>query len=126
MDYIEPVTKQRITQVIKNNSKWEFIYMEIAEKNNKIAESIEKSKKSDELKGILEKMEQSGAINYKVKASDINENIKEFKWLSLDEQKQFLLELLDKNQLFLNYSEMDDEDNKVSDTDKKLNKQFYS
>jgi len=49
----------------------------------------------------------------------------EFEQLSLEEQKQFLIELLDKNQLYVNYSEIDDKDYAVSETDKRLNKMFY-
>ena len=48
-----------------------------------------------------------------------------FEQLSLEEQKQFLIELLDKNQLYVNYSEIDDKDYAVSETDKRLNKMFY-
>ena len=40
--------------------------------------------------------------------------------------KQYLIEVLDKNQLYVNYSEINDETFKVSKVDKELNKQFYS
>jgi len=39
--------------------------------------------------------------------------------------KQYLVEVLDKNQLYVNYSEIEDESYGVSEADKKLNHQFY-
>ena len=43
----------------------------------------------------------------------------------LEKQKRLLAELLDKNQLYVNLSEIDDAQFKVSDEDKALNKAFY-
>ncbi|GAG82984.1 unnamed protein product, partial [marine sediment metagenome] len=55
----------------------------------------------------------------------VDGNAKEFRDLSLENQKNFLLECLDKNHLYVNYSEIDDEDYEVSKEDKKLNREFY-
>ncbi len=46
--------------------------------------------------------------------------------LSIDDQKRFLLECLDKNHLYVNYSEIDDEEYGVGKEDKKLNSAFYN
>ena len=43
----------------------------------------------------------------------------------LEKQKKLLAELLDKNQLYVNLSEINDEQFKVSEEDKALNKAFY-
>ena len=43
----------------------------------------------------------------------------------MDKQKKLLAKLLDKNQLYVNLSEIDDEDFEVSDEDKTLNRAFY-
>ena len=50
---------------------------------------------------------------------------KDFEDLSIEDQKRFLLECLDKNHLYVNYSEIDDEEYGVCEEDKKLNKEFY-
>ncbi|MFH1930916.1 MAG: hypothetical protein ABIN18_04915, partial [Pseudomonadota bacterium] len=42
----------------------------------------------------------------------------------LEKQKKLLAELLNKNQLYVNLSEIDDEDFNVSEEDKKLNQSF--
>ena len=41
------------------------------------------------------------------------------------QQQSLLMALLDKNQLYVNLSEMEDEDFGVSDKDKALNRAFY-
>ena len=43
----------------------------------------------------------------------------------LEAQKHLLIELLDKNQLYVNLSEIEDADFEVSEEDKVLNKAFY-
>jgi len=43
----------------------------------------------------------------------------------LEKQKKLLAELLNKNQLYVNLSEIDDEDFKVSKEDRELNRLFY-
>jgi len=40
-------------------------------------------------------------------------------------QEEFLLEALDKNHLYINYGEIEDEEYGVSQEGKKLNKEFY-
>jgi len=45
--------------------------------------------------------------------------------MELANQKKFLNEILDKNQLYLSYSEIEDNTFKVSAEDKRLNKAFY-
>ena len=56
------------------------------------------------------------------------ENMDYFKnWTnSLKEQKELLVEVLNKNQLYVNLSDIDDEDFSVSEEDKKLNDLFYN
>ena len=49
----------------------------------------------------------------------------EFEKLSLAEQKQILSEIVDNNNLYVNYSDIDDINNGISEVDKKLNREFY-
>jgi adenine-specific DNA-methyltransferase len=53
------------------------------------------------------------------------EHIEEFKTLTLVEQKQHLVELLDKNQLYVNLSSLNDKDFSVSAEEKKVTQDFY-
>jgi len=45
--------------------------------------------------------------------------------LPLEKQKCLLIEILDKNQLYINASEMDDETLSISEKDKAFTKNFY-
>ena len=53
------------------------------------------------------------------------QHIEEFKALTLAEQKEHLIELLDKNQLYVNLSSLNDRDFSVSAEDKKVTQDFY-
>ena len=47
--------------------------------------------------------------------------------LSFEKQKEFLLKVIDKNQLYYQYSEIEDEDVRelVSESDLRFNQEFY-
>lgn len=73
----------------------------------------------------IQTMKEKAFLSYKVDVKQFDENVAEFERLSLENQKKFLVECLDKNQLYVNYSEIDDEEYAVSEEDEKLNKEFY-
>jgi adenine-specific DNA-methyltransferase len=126
MSYIETVTKQRVWQVIKNNKMDSFLFFGLFEWNEAYITEIKKSKTTKEILAIWDEMQGKAFISYKVDPKQINANISDFKELSLEDQKRFLIETLDKNQLYVNYSEIDYKDYQVSETDKKLNHMFYN
>ncbi len=69
-------------------------------------------------------------MNWYVNPEMPEEAIKDFEEMSkgesgLEKQKHLLAELLDKNQLYVNVSEIDDAQFKVSEEEKRLNKAFY-
>jgi adenine-specific DNA-methyltransferase len=114
-----------ISESVNWKGSGSFIYCKLMEWNEAYISKIKKAKTSKELIAIWEEMQSKSFISYKVDMKAINENIVEFKDLSLEDQKRFLIEVLDKNQLYVNYSEIDDKEYGVSETDKKLNRQFY-
>ena len=57
--------------------------------------------------------------------AEIKENAKSFEELTVDDKKRFLIELLDKNQLYVNYCDIDDENYHISEEDKAFTKSFY-
>lgn len=99
--------------------------MELMKLNEVFVEKIQKAKTTGELLGIWEDMKHNGFLSYRVDPRLFDENIEEFKALSLDEQKRLLLEMIEYNDLYVNYSEIDDAIYNVSEEDKKLNKEFY-
>ena len=103
----------------------DFVYLELAKWNENFVEKIQKAKTKDELKKLWETMKEKAFLSYKVDIKTVDENAKDFADLSIEDQKRFLLECLDKNHLYVNYSEIEDEEYGVSEEDKKLNREFY-
>ena len=125
MEYVESVTKERVKLNISELSDT-FIHFELNELNNNVLNQIKSAKTTNELKSIWSSIKKDGFISYKVNPTEIDKNISEFEELSLTDQKKFLIAVLDKNHLYVNYSEIDDKDYSISTDDKKLNKKFYS
>jgi adenine-specific DNA-methyltransferase len=67
----------------------------------------------------------SNFIRYEGKDENLFDENNQFDTLSIDEQKEILIKILDKNHLYVNYSEMDDAQFKISDKVKKFNREFY-
>jgi len=117
---------ERIFKVMKkNNINDSFIYLELAKWNENFAEKIQKAKTKEELAKLWEAMKEKAFLSYKVDIKAVDESAKDFADLSIENQKRFLLECLDKNHLYVNYSEINDEEYGVSEVDKELNKEFY-
>ena len=117
-----------ISEVVNWKWWWEFIYCELKKYNQEFIEQIEDVKSTDELLNIRENMKEKAYFKYNFDMQKFEENMDYFKnWTnSLKEQKELLVEILNKNQLYVNLSDIDDENFEVSDEDKKLNSDFYS
>jgi adenine-specific DNA-methyltransferase len=137
LEYIESITKKRLREVVKGDEtgisksvNWikggSFVYCELTELNKIFIDQIKSAKTTKELKSIWSSIKKDGFISYQVTPSEIDKNISEFEEFSLTDQKKFLIEVLDKNHLYVNYSEIEDKDYNISTDDKKLNKKFYS
>jgi adenine-specific DNA-methyltransferase len=121
------VCKERIQKVLqKENINDSFVYLELMKWNENFVEKILSAKTKDELKKLWETMKEKAFLSYKVDIKTIDEHAKDFDDLSIEDQKRFLLECLDKNHLYVNYSEIDDEEYGISEEDKKLNREFYN
>ena len=134
MDYIETVSVERLKKVIEGEQggiskdvEWQgggsFVYCELKNDAQDFLNKIKTSSTSEELAELLEQVKKSSFLSYRVETKKLNKE--EFNNLSLFEQKQLLVELIDHNNLYVNYSDIDDIDNNVSDKDKELNRQFY-
>ena len=103
----------------------DFIYCELFEWNEKYMSRIASANSSKELLQIWDLMVKKAFLSYKVKVNAFDKNVEEFRDLSLETQKKFLFECLDKNHLYVNLAEIDDKDYGVLNEDKELNKAFY-
>ncbi len=101
------------------------MYLELKKYNQAFIEHIEEAKDSATLLQIWERMKTKSFLNYNIDIKKQEEHIEEFKSLGIEDQKQHLCELLDKNQLYVNLSSLDDADFECTDEEKKLTKDFY-
>jgi adenine-specific DNA-methyltransferase len=126
MDYIKTVTVPRVQKVIENIGSSSFIYAELLQSNQNYITQIQVAKTTKVLLKIWDEMQATAFISYKVLPENINKEIKDFEALSIEEQQRFLVEILDKNLLYVNKSEINDARHNVSEPDKAMNSQFYN
>lgn len=135
MDYIETVSIERLKKVIDGEQggisqdvAWSgggsFIYAELMDKNATFIDAVLNSKHSDELKAIFDDMKATLDFDFRVDLQEVDQSI----WdEDFEMQKKILVKIIDKNQLYHNYSEIDDETIKsqLSQSDYDFNKSFY-
>jgi len=112
--------------VIQNSKDESFIYCELKKYNQEAIDKIQAAKDTKSLLKIWAEMVDKYFLNYDVEIKKFNDNQKIFKNLPLEKQKEVLIEMLNKNQLYVNFSEIEDSQFKISKEDKKLNKRFYN
>ena len=126
MHYVETVTRQRIKAVIEQNSSADFIYCELMQYNQVFMDKIRLTESSAELLDIWREMSRESFLNWYVNLEKPEEAEEDFIAIDdLDKQRKTLMDLLDKNQLYVHRSEIDDEKFNVSELDKVLNDTFY-
>lgn len=103
----------------------EFIYLELKKHNQTFIDKIEVAKNTGELLKIWDEMKKKSFLNYNVDIKKQDEHLEGFKALTISEQKWHLLEILDKNQLYVNLSSLEDSDFACDDGEKQLTKDFY-
>lgn len=136
LDYKENDSVIRLKNVINGDSTgiskiidWQgggsFVYLELKQYNQTFIEQIGEAKDSETLLQIWEQMKAKSFLNYNVDIKKQDAHLEEFKALSLAEQKQHLCELLDKNQLYVNLSSLNDTDFACTEEEKKVTNDFY-
>lgn len=136
MDYIETVAVERLKKVIDGEQggisksvNWQgggsFIYLELKKYNQIFIEQIEEAKDSESLLKIWEEMKTKSFLHYNIDIKKQEQYLEDFKALHLKEQKQHLCELLNKNQLYVNLSSLNDENFECTPEEKKVTRDFY-
>ncbi len=103
----------------------DFVYCEMMKYNERFVEDIEAAVDTRKLLNIWEDIKKHAFVKYNVDMQEFDKDIVEFKKLPLAEQKKILLQTLNKNQLYVNLSEIGDADFKVGKEDKEANNEFY-
>jgi adenine-specific DNA-methyltransferase len=137
MNYIKDLPEARLKKVIEGEQggisksiNWQgggsFVYCELFEWNEAYIAKIRDAKNLDDLLAIYKEMKIKRASFFRYDFESLKFDFEEFKTLELAEQKKILCEVLNKNHLYVNYSEMEDVGYKICDEDKKLTKSFYN
>jgi adenine-specific DNA-methyltransferase len=88
-------------------------------------EQIEAADDTDTLLQIWEQMKAKSFFKYSIDLQAFENSLDEFKQFDLKRQKEILCELLDKNQLYVNLSSLNDADFACTEEEKRLNQDFY-
>jgi len=151
MDYIENITVERLKKVIGKNVQkegkifeeleydqvgisktvnWQgggsFVYCELNRANQTFIDQIQSAKTGADLQNIWQAMQERAFLSYKINPKTVDANTSEFETLSFEDRQRFLIEVLDKNMLYVPYSEIDDVTYCVSSEEKALNRQFFA
>jgi adenine-specific DNA-methyltransferase len=136
MDYIETLPVDRLNKVIQGEQggisvsvSWKgggsFVYCELAKCNQHFVDKANAARDDKEAIALLDQVLATGFISHKVFPKNISEAAEEFADLSLADKKRFILELLDKNMLYVNLCDMNDKDYAISKADKAFTNSFY-
>ena len=134
MDYIESITKARLSKVIDGESGGvskavnftgggSFIYCELAGINALIIEKILNANDELELRQIYDEIRQKAEVDYRFSVDKILSD--EFEDLELDAKKAILINALDRNMDYIPYGDIDDSSHEIDEQTKELNEIFY-
>lgn len=139
MNYVQNVSVVRLQNVINGDTtgisksvNWQgggsFVYMELAERNERALKMISACKSLDELISIFETLCNKYFLHYNVRVNEfINKICKEseFKKLSLKRQKEIFARMIDLNQLYVNLDDRNDKDSGLTVKDIQATENFY-
>lgn len=135
MDYIEDVTIERMKKVVNGEQggvskevDWQgggsFVYCELMENANVLIDEIQKASEYN-IDKTKEKIYSDDRIIPYVTKEEVLKLDKEFDSMDIEDKKKALISLVDKNKLYVNYSDMEDETYNVKDEDKRFTRSFY-
>lgn len=115
-----------ISKVVDWKGGGSYVYCELKRLNEEFVDEIKRANSNVELNIIYDKMAETGFISCFADKEKINDIFKDIDSIDMDSLKKILIEILDKNQLYVNYEDMKDEDFNVSHNDKKFTESFYN
>lgn len=135
MDYIENITIERMKKVVEGEqggiselAEWQgggsFVYCELLENATELINSIQIADESN-ISLVKEEIFNDERIVPYITKNELEKAEEEFENLNLEEKKIALIHLVDKNKLYVNYSDIEDESFNVSNVDKAFTKSFY-
>lgn len=101
-----------------------FVYCELKENARTLIDAIQKATDGN-ISIIKTEIYNDKRIVPYLTREELLEVDKDFESLSLKDKKKALIKLVDKNKLYINYSDIDDEGFNISEEDKKFSRSFY-
>jgi len=137
MDYINSIVIPRLERTISGEQSgiskdinWtgggSFVYCELAERSETLMKQLQSAEDSQSILNILDKATEKGLLRPSVLPDDLKKTREDFLEFSLDEQRRLVMELLDKNKLYVNLCDMEDENMGLSESSKAFTRSFYS
>jgi adenine-specific DNA-methyltransferase len=102
-----------------------FVYCELARCNQVFADGTMAAETDAELAALLDRVLATGFISCRVDPAKIRENAGGFDDLAAADKRHFILELLDKNMLYVNLCDMHDSDYGIGEADRAFTRSFY-
>lgn len=125
MDYIKSITRERIVNSTVNDKNKTVVYCELLENASMLIEKIQAASE-ETISEIKNEIYADERIVPYITREELKKADEEFNSLELEEKKKALISLVDKNKLYVNYSDMDDESYDISESDKAFTKSFYA
>jgi adenine-specific DNA-methyltransferase len=107
------------------NGGGSFVYCELKENSEDLITAIQKANDKEITKLKNELYDDNRIVPYITK-QELKNTDEMFNSLELDDKKKALINLVDKNKLYVNYSDINDADYKINDSDKKFTNSFYN
>ncbi len=101
-----------------------FVYCELKKLSQLFIDKVNKAS-GEELISIYEELKDNQFVSYRVDINKVENNKKGFLALTEDKKRKLLIDIIDKNMLYVNYCDIEDEAYNVSQNDKLFNNSFY-
>lgn len=125
MDYVNTVSVKRIENAIKKYyGDVSFVYIELKKYNQEFVDRIRSASSKGELDEVYSDMAKNAFLKFWFDKKEFEKD-ENFRSLDLDKRKELLIDILDENQLYLNYADMNDTKHNVSADEKALTDKFY-
>ena len=128
-EHLKECTKKLHYSLKNEHINSSFIYFELSRWNEIAVKDILECKDTKTLIKKFKEFSKKYQLTYRVNIENfINTDLKDDSFLSLDlnQKKEILLELLDFNQLYINFSDSEDSFFQLSSVEKKLTQSFYN
>src|SRR5699024_4349143 len=137
MDYVDSISAERLRKVINGKKggvskaqQWHgggsFTYVALAERAEELMCRLRGATDVAKVRAVLDEATHRGLLRPSIMPQDLEDVRGDFESFSLDQQKKLVAELIDKNRMYVNASDFDDEDMALSPADKSFTMSFYA